>query len=82
MKLILPTVPCGSETWSLILREENVLMTFGDKRLKKTSEPMKNNATGGWRKMLNYQILNVHSSGSKIRILMSSKSRNGEKKSM
>jgi hypothetical protein len=63
--IILPVVLYGCETLSLTVREEHrlrVLRIFGPKR---------DGVTGGWRKLHNEELHNLHSLPSIIRIIKS-----------
>ena len=51
--IILPVVLYGFETWFLILREEQRLMVFGNRVLRKISQFIMEEVTGNCRKMHN-----------------------------
>jgi hypothetical protein len=46
---LLPVVLYGSETWSLILREEHRLRVFENSVLRRIFGPKRDEVTGGWR---------------------------------
>jgi hypothetical protein len=58
--IILPVVSYGSETWSLTLREENILRVFENRVLRRLFGP-KNELTGEWRKLHNKELHNFYS---------------------
>jgi hypothetical protein len=45
--IILPVVSCGSETWSLTLREEHRLRVFENRVLRRIFGPKRDEVTGG-----------------------------------
>jgi sorting nexin-29 len=49
--IILPVVLYGSETWSLMLREEHTLRVFENRVLRRIFGPKRDEVTGGWRKL-------------------------------
>jgi hypothetical protein len=49
--IILPVVLYGCEIWSLILREEHRLRAFGNRVLRRIFGLMRDEVTGGWRKL-------------------------------
>jgi hypothetical protein len=51
--IILPVVPYGCETWSLIVREEHKLRVFENRVLRRIFGPKRDGVTGGWRKLYN-----------------------------
>jgi hypothetical protein len=51
IKLELPLVLYGCETWSLTLREEHRLWVFENRVLRRLFRPKKAEVMGGWRKM-------------------------------
>jgi hypothetical protein len=69
--LILPVVLYGCETWSLTLREEHRLRAFENSVLRKLFRPKKDEVVGGWIKLYNEELHNLHSSPSIIRIITS-----------
>jgi hypothetical protein len=57
--IILPVVLYGCETWSLTLREEHRLRVFGNRVLRRIFGPMRDEVTGGWRKLHNEELLQL-----------------------
>jgi hypothetical protein len=70
----LSVVLYGCENWSLTLKEEHRLRVFENKMLRRIFGPKKDGVTGGWRKLLNEELLDLYSSGI-IRIIKSSRMR-------
>ena len=54
--VILPVVLCGSENWSLTLREERRLRVFENRVLRGIFGPKRDEVTGEWRKLHNGEI--------------------------
>ena len=54
--IILPVVLCGSETWSLTLREERRLRVFENRVLRRVFGPKRDEVTGEWRKLHNEEL--------------------------
>jgi hypothetical protein len=75
MTIILPVVLYGCETWSLTVREEQKLMVFENRALKRIFGPKRAGVTGGWRKLHNEELHNFYSSPSIIRIIKSRRMR-------
>jgi hypothetical protein len=73
--VILPVVLYGCETWSLTLREEHRLRVFENRVLRKIFGPMRDEVTGGWRKLYNGELRDLYSSPSIIRIIKSRRMR-------
>jgi hypothetical protein len=73
--IILPVVLYGCETWSLTLREEPILRMFEKKVLRRMFEPKRDEVMGGWRKLHNEKLRNLHPSPSIIRIMKSRRMR-------
>jgi hypothetical protein len=69
--IILPVVLCGSETWSLRVREEHKLGVFENRVLRRIFGPKRDGVTGGWRKLHNEELHNLCTSPSIIRIIKS-----------
>jgi hypothetical protein len=68
--IILPVVLYRSETWSLTLKEEHRLrVLFENKVLRRIFGPKRDEVTGGWRKLRNEELHNLHTPPSKIRII-------------
>jgi hypothetical protein len=57
--IILPAVVYGCETWSLTLREEDILRVFENRVLRRTFEPKRDEGTGDWRKLQNDELHNL-----------------------
>jgi hypothetical protein len=77
----------GYEAWFLTLREEDRLMVFEKRVLRRIFRSKKNDMTGGLRKLQNEELYNFHSSSSIIRIMTSKEhkmgracSKNGDKR--
>jgi hypothetical protein len=70
----LPVVLYGCETWSLTLREEDRLRVF-ENRVLRIFGPKRDEVTGGWRKLLNEELLNLYSSPSIFRMIKSRRMR-------
>jgi hypothetical protein len=66
--LMLPMVLYRCETWSLALREEHRLGVFENRVLRGIFGLKRDGVTGGWRKLHNEELHNLHSSPSIIRI--------------
>jgi hypothetical protein len=58
----LPVVPYGCETWSLKFKEEHKLRIFENRMLRRIFGPKRHEVTGGWRKLHNEELQNLHSS--------------------
>jgi hypothetical protein len=59
MKLVLPAVLLGCDTWSLILREEHGFRVYGNKVLRRIFGPMREKVAGHWRRLHNEELHNV-----------------------
>jgi PAS domain-containing protein len=53
---------CGIETWSLTLREENIL--FENRVLRRIFGPKREEVAGGWRRLHNEERHNLYTSPS------------------
>jgi hypothetical protein len=73
--IFLPVVLYGCETWSLTVREENILRVFENRVLSRIFGPKRDGVTGGWRKLHNEELHNLYSSRSIIRIIKSRRMR-------
>jgi hypothetical protein len=73
--IILPAVLYGCETWSLILREEHRLRVFENRVLRRIFGPKRDEVTGEWRKMHNWELHNLYSSPDIIRQVKSRRKR-------
>jgi hypothetical protein len=71
----LPAVLYGCETWPLTLREENRLRVFENRVLKRIFGPQRDEVKGGWKKVHNEELRDLHSSPSIIRIIKSRRMR-------
>jgi hypothetical protein len=61
----------GCKTSSLTLREEHKLRVFENRVFRRIFESMRDEATGGWRKLHNENLHNLYSSPSIIRMIKS-----------
>jgi len=59
--IILPVVLYRCETWSLTLREEQRLRVFENRVLRRIFGPKRDEVTGGWRKLHNNELSDLHS---------------------
>jgi hypothetical protein len=59
--IILPVVLHGSETWSPTLRKEHRLKVSENTVLRRIFGLKRDEVTGGWRKLHNEELLNLHS---------------------
>jgi hypothetical protein len=66
--IILPVVLYGCETWSLTLREEQILRVFENTMLR-TVEPKRDMATGEWRRLHNKELNDLCSSPNIIGVI-------------
>jgi hypothetical protein len=57
------------ETWSLILREEQRLRVFENRVLRRIFGPKRDEAIGGWRRLHNEELNDLHSSPNIIRVI-------------
>jgi hypothetical protein len=73
--IILSVVLYGSETWSLTLREENVLRVFENRVLKRIFGPKKDEVTGEWRKVHSEELHILYSFPNIIRQIKSRRMR-------
>ena len=71
IKLSLPVVLYGRETWSLTLREEHSLRVFENKILRKIFRAKRDEITGEWRKLHYAELHALYSSPNIIRNLKS-----------
>jgi hypothetical protein len=65
--IILTVVLYGCETWSPTLREKRRLKVFGNRVLRRTLGPKKDEVMGEWRKLRNGELHNLYSSPDIIR---------------
>ena len=75
MRVILPVVLYGCETWSLTLREEHRLRVFENKVLRRIFGPERNGVTGEWRKLHNEELNSLYSSANIVRVIKSRRMR-------
>jgi hypothetical protein len=68
--IILPVISYGCETWSLTLREEHRQRVFENKVLRRIFGPKRDEVTGGWRKLHNEELRDLHSPPNIIRIFL------------
>jgi hypothetical protein len=66
-KTILPVVLYGCEIWSLTLRKEHRLRVFENRVLRGIFGPKRDEVTGEWRKLHNWELYNLYSSPDIIR---------------
>jgi hypothetical protein len=59
--IILPVVLYGCETWSLTLREEQILRVFNNRVLRRIFGPKRDEATGEWRRLHNEELNDLYS---------------------
>jgi hypothetical protein len=59
----------GCETWSLTLTEELELTMFQNRVLRRIFETKREEVAGGWRRLHNEELHNLHSSPSIIRVI-------------
>ena len=75
MRIILPVVLYGCDTWSLTLREECRLMVLENRVLRRIFEPKMDEVTGKWRRLHNKELYALYSSPNIIRVIKSRKLR-------
>jgi hypothetical protein len=69
--VILPVVLYGLETWSITLREENRLMVFDNRVLRRIFGPKRDVVSGGWRKLHSEELHNLYTFPDIIRQIIS-----------
>jgi hypothetical protein len=65
----------GCETWSLTLREKHRLRVFENRVLRRIFGPKRDEVTGDWRKLHNYELHNLYSSPNIIKMIKSRRMR-------
>jgi hypothetical protein len=65
----LPAVLYGRDTWSLTLKEEHKLRLFENRVLRRIYGPKRNEVLGGWRKLHNEELHNLHFSPNIVRMI-------------
>jgi hypothetical protein len=73
--VVLPVVLYGCETWSLTLREERRVRVIENRVLRRTFGPIRNEITGGWRRLLIEELNDLYSSRNIFRVIKSRKMR-------
>jgi len=73
--IILPVVWYGCENWSLTLREERWLRVFGNRMLRRTFGPKRDEVTGEWRKLYNGELNDMYCSPNIVRVIKSRRMR-------
>jgi hypothetical protein len=61
IKIKIPVVLYGCETWSLTLREERRLRVFDNRVLRRVFGPKRDEVTGEWRKLHNEEPNDLNS---------------------
>jgi len=69
--IIFLVVLCGSEAWSLILREERRLKVFEKRVLRRIFGRKRNEVTGKWRRLHNGEFYDLYSLINIIRMVYS-----------
>jgi hypothetical protein len=67
--IILPVVLYGCETSSLTLRKEHRLRVFENRMLRRIFGPLRDEVTGGWRKLHSEELHDLYSSPSIVRVI-------------
>jgi hypothetical protein len=68
---VLPVVLYGCETWSLTLREEHRLRVFENWALRRIFGTKREEVDGGWRRLHDEELHNLHPSPNIIRVIKS-----------
>jgi hypothetical protein len=61
IRIRMPVVLYGCETWSLTLWEEHRLRVFENRVLRRIFGPKGEKVTGGWRKLHNEELRDLYS---------------------
>ena len=69
VRIILPVVFYGCETWSLIIREERRLRVFGNRVLRRIFGPKRDEVTREWIKLHNKELNDLYSSPNIFRVI-------------
>ena len=67
--IILPVVLYGCETWSLTMREEHRLRVFENQVLRRIFGPKRDEVTGEWIKLYNYELDDLYSAPNIVRVI-------------
>jgi hypothetical protein len=60
--IILPLVLYGCETWSLTMREEQILRMYENRVLRRIFGPKREEVVGSWRKLYKEELHNLYAS--------------------
>ena len=69
VKLLLPVVLYGCETWSLTFREEHRLRVFENRVLRRVFWSKGDEVTGEWRKLHNEELSDLYSLPNIVRVV-------------
>jgi len=69
--IIVPVVLYGCKTWLLTLREERRLRVFENRVLRRVFGPKRDEITGEWRKLPNYELRDLYSLPNIVRVVKS-----------
>jgi hypothetical protein len=68
---ILPVFLYGCETWSVTLREGHRLRVSENRMQRRIFETLREEVTGGWRRLYNEEVNNLYVSPNIIRVIKS-----------